>query len=168
MRGKLQLRRDRSTATNEAGEYTLKKLNPGRYFLSAEDESAAKEKQTTESEGSQEGNAPVVVRTFFPKSLDFDSATAIQANPGQDAADTNIQLRRVATYQVRGKVPEANAGGPQKGATVLLSPADTLDSDVLGQGTRVNDDGSFEFRKVLPGSYTLWLTGRYAQNVMPL
>jgi protocatechuate 3,4-dioxygenase beta subunit len=172
IRGRLQLRRDRSTTTNEAGEYTLNKLNPGRYFISADYERAVKEKQTTEketteSEGAQEGNAPVLVLTFFPKSLNFDSATAIQASPGQDAADTNIQLRRAPTYRIRGSVPEANAGGPRKGATVLLSPADTLDSDVLGQRTHVNEDGSFEFRKVLPGSYTLWLTGRYDQNAMP-
>jgi hypothetical protein len=167
LRGRLQLRRDRSATTDQAGEYTLNKLNPGRYFLSADGESAAKEKQTTESEGAQEADPPVLVRTFYPKSLDFDSATPVQASPGQDTADTNIQLRRVPTYRVRGRVAEANAGGPQKGALVLLSPADTLDSDVLGQRTQVNGEGRFEFHKVLPGSYTLWLTGNYDQNVMP-
>ena len=163
-RGKLQLRRNRSTTTNEAGEYTLNKLDSGRYFVSAEYETGGKEKEPAESLSGAEGDAPVLVRTFFPKSLDYESATPIQASAGQDTGDINIQLRRTATYQVTGKVAEWNAVGLQKGATVMLSPESTLDSDVLGQKTRINSDGTFEFQRVLPGSYTLWLTGRYDES----
>ncbi len=163
-RGKLQLRRNRSTTTNEAGEYTLSKLDSGRYFVSAEYQGGEKEKEAAESAAGAESIVPVLVRTFFPKSLDYESATPIQVSAGQDAGDTSIQLRRVATYRVEGRVAESNPGGLQKGATVMLSPENTLDSDVLGQKTRINSDGTFEFRRVLPGSYTLWLTGRYDES----
>jgi hypothetical protein len=168
MRGKLQLRRGNSTSTGKTGEYTLKKLNPGKYYLSAElakhpNNPTAKHgvaPAQTESTESAVSNDMGYVRTFYPNALDFQSATTFEVTPGQHATDAEIRLKKAITYQVRGKI--AQEGGIGR-ATVLLSPRDTLDANVLGMNSRVARDGTFEFTNVLPGAYTLWLIGSFHQ-----
>lgn len=165
MRGKLQLRRGNSTSTDKSGEYTLKKLNPRKYYLSAElskDSDGPREKKGEAApEQTEAPESPVndmsYVRTFYPNALDVQSAASLEVTPGQQAVDANIRLKRAITYQVRGKVAQDGLGR----ATVLLSPRDTLDATVLGMNTRLARDGTFEFKNVLPGSYTLWLIGTF-------
>ncbi len=170
MRGRLQLRRGASATANKAGEYLLKKLNPGRYYLSAEAQQPAKESKAGKQQGAQEETetpeTPAAgigfVRTFYPSALDVQAATPFEIAPGQPVAEADIQLRRAATYEVRGKVAETD--GALRHAAVLLSPRDTLDGNVLGSSSRVTDAGTFEMKNVLPGSYTLWLIGAYSQG----
>jgi 5-hydroxyisourate hydrolase-like protein (transthyretin family) len=170
MRGRLQLRRGTSVSAGKGGEFTLRKLNPGKYYISAEPERTAKkshaqQKEQPAAEAAEAGDvsAPVVtgfVRTFYPSSLDMQSATPFEVVPGQPAADADIRLRRAITYQVSGRVGQTD--GALRRATVLLSPRDTLDSNVLGTSARLADDGTFQVKDVLPGSYTLWLIGTYS------
>ena len=87
------------------------------------------------------------VRTFYPGSLDVQSATPFEIVPGQPVAEANILLRRAATYQIRGSVGQAD--GAVGHATVLLSPHGTLDSNVLGTSSRVAKDGTFEMKGVV-------------------
>ena len=174
MRGRLQLRRGPSTSADKAGEYVLKNLNPGRYYLSAEPARPARrpggQTQPTAAEPISPERAEMpepglgFVRTFYPGSLDVQSATPFEIVPGQPVAEANILLRRAATYQIRGSVGQAD--GAVGHATVLLSPHGTLDSNVLGTSSRVAKDGTFEMKGVLPGDYTLWLIGTYAPGEM--
>lgn len=173
MRGKLQLRRGNSATANEAGEYTLKKLNPGKYYLSAESAlSKESSKQSQEPALEETGkkkpttaNDVGYVRTFYPSGLDVQSATPFELTSGQQGAGADIRLKRAMTYRVQGKVA---ADGGMRVATVLLSPRGTLDANVLGASTHVAKDGTFELKDVLPGSYTLWLIGTYSpEQVSP-
>src|SRR6185437_5547575 len=169
MRGRVQLRRSSSATVSKAGEYTLKNLNPGRYYISAEPQppvkkAAAQHRQTApdkpETPDISAGFVVGFVRTFYPSALDLQSAAPFEILPGQPITEADIRLRRAATYEVRGKV--ALTDGALGHATVLLSPRDTLDSNILGKRARVGNGGAFELKDVLPGSYTLWLIGTYA------
>lgn len=171
MRGHLQLRRGTSVSVGKGGEFTLRKLNPGKYYISAEPGRSAKKPHAPKEQtaaGATEAadvSAAVVagfVRTFYPSSLDMQSATPFEVAAGQLSADADIRLRRAITYQVSGRV--AQTDGALRRATVLLSPRDTLDSNVLGTSARLADDGTFQVKDVLPGSYTLWLIGAYSPN----
>lgn len=167
MRGKLQLRRASSTTAGQLGEYILKKLPPGKYYLSAEtgkiskntrsqnNETAPEKTDVPESAPASEG---AYVRTFYPSVLDVQSAAPLEVAAGQQSTDADIRLKRALVFQVRGRLAQdAGLGRP----SLLLSPRDTLDANIFGTSIHPAKDGTFEFKNVLPGSYTLWLIGTY-------
>lgn len=160
MRGKLQLRRGRSTTAGKAGEYILKKLSPGNYYLSAESAKGSHDTRSPNDEAApvSEGS---YVRTFYPSVLDVQSATLLEVAAGQQSADIDIRMKRAIVYQVRGRVAQDAAIGRP---SLLLSPRDTLDANVFGTSTHPAKDGTFEFKDVLPGSYTLWLIGTFSSG----
>jgi hypothetical protein len=169
MRGRLQLRRGTSVNAGKNGEFTLKKLNPGKYYISAEPEEPGRKprtrKERTAPDATETRDVPAsapggFVRTFYPSALDVQSATPLDIVAGQPTTEADIRLRRATTYQVAGRI--AQVDGALSRATVLLSPRDTLDSNVLGMSARLADDGTFKIKNVLPGSYTLWLIGTYS------
>jgi hypothetical protein len=145
-RGKLQLRRASGATANEAGDYTLKNLSPGKYYVSAEPTSGD------------------LVRAFYPRALDLPSATAIEVSDGQDSPNNVIRLARAATYHVRGRIDPFSSLASGPGAMLSLAPRNTLEADALGRTAQPNPDGTFDIGKVIPGSYTLWLTGSYGSE----
>ncbi|MBV9766285.1 MAG: carboxypeptidase regulatory-like domain-containing protein, partial [Acidobacteriaceae bacterium] len=175
VRGKNQLTRKSATAANKSGEYTLKGLPPGSYYLAAQPAAEAKKGGSDESVGSENAHAagdqspaaakesepgtPELIRTFYPKALDFESATPIEIGPGQDLTGTNIELRRITTYQIRGKIEVSIAASPGRNWTLSFAPRGSLASDVTGRIITPKSDGTFEIQKVAPGSYTLTLSG---------
>ena len=175
-RGKAQLVQRASTTTNNAGEYKLKDLAPGIYYLAAQPagdskkgatQEPAKPEPAHEAVGGNTQSAPAdaesfsleLVRTFYPKAPDFESATPLEIAAGQDLADINVSLRRIVTYQVRGKIEASIAANSGRNWTLLLGPRDSLPSEAAGTIVHPNPDGTFEIPKVAPGSYTLTLTG---------
>lgn len=167
-RGKTQLRRVSEFLTDEQGRYALKTQGAGRYYVVADPDSEATpakpDERTNVSEQPGLASTPEqpvlgLVRTFYPKSLDIESATALDASSGQDTSDVTIQLRRAAAYHIRGKVEGLTAGSSNRGPSVSLGPRGSLSSDGIGQVVRPQADGAFDIPNVLPGSYTLTVTG---------
>jgi hypothetical protein len=140
-RGKMQLRRASSSTANEAGDYVLKNVNPGKYYLVAE--------PTTGD----------LVRTFYPSALELASAGLVEVSAGQDSSNNVIRLARTSTYHVRGRIDPFSSLAAGPSATLSLAPRNTLEADALGRTAQPNADGTFDIDKVIPGSYTLWLTG---------
>ncbi len=175
-RGKAQLSRKSAATADDAGEYKLKGLPPGTYYLAAEPASDSKKVAPAEcatpeavrdAAGGQsppatketEPSGPELIRTFYPKALDFENAAPIEIGAGQTLAETNIQLRRITTYQVRGKIAASPGIDPGRSLNISLAPRNSLASDVIGRIVPVNHDGTFDIQKVAPGAYTLTLTG---------
>jgi hypothetical protein len=171
LRGKTQLRRVSQATTDEQGRYVLKAQGAGKYYLAAapESEEAAKDpgqKDATPNDKPQEQagteGAPGkldLVRTFYPKSLDLEGATALDIPAGQDAPEATIQLRRAAAYHIRGKIEGLASGATSRAPTITLGPRGSFASDGMGEVVRAQADGTFDIRKVVPGSYTLSATG---------
>lgn len=166
LRGKTQLRHVSETSTDEKGKYVLKTQGAGKYYLIAkpdddDDETADQPEQAT---ATPQAARAQLVRTFYPKSLDLDGATALDASSGQDTPDITIQLQRAATYHIRGKIEglaaPANGAPKWKNApSVTLGPRGSISSNGLGDMVRPEADGTFEISDVLPGSYTLTVIG---------
>jgi hypothetical protein len=167
-RGKTQLRRVSESLTDEQGRYALKTQGSGRYYVVAEPDSEATparpDDRTSASEQPALASTPEqpvlgLVRTFYPKSLDIESATALDASSGQDTSDVTIQLRRAAAYHIRGKIEGLTVGSSNREPSISLGPRGSLSSDGIGQVVRPQADGAFDISNVLPGSYTLTVTG---------
>src|ERR1700761_6302316 len=176
-RGRTQLRRVSDSSTDDQGRYALKAQGAGRYYVVAEPADAATEAkaegaknapeqpgETNAAEQPGRTNVPEqpeadLVRTFYPKALDIESATALDTSSGQDTSDVTIQLQRAAAYHIRGKIEGLTQGSSHRGPAISLGPRGSLSSDGIGQVIRPQADGAFDIPMVLPGSYTLTATG---------
>ena len=174
IRGRLQLFRVSQSTTNQAGQYNLAGLSPGKYYLAAEllQRTNAKDAgtpgeakpNTPKSEGSATGQPPMeLVRTYYPKSLDFNSAEAVDVESGQDLSGTVIQLRRVATHHVQGTVSGLTGAAVQRDE-LFLAPKAGVQSASFGRRGKLSPDGKFIFDHVVPGEYTLRLVGNDASS----
>lgn len=168
VRGRTHLRRVSESSTDEQGKYALKTQGAGKYYVVAEPgsetEQAKPEDQTNAPEQPGSDNKPEqpaldLVRTFYPKSMDIESATALDTSSGQDTSDVTIQLKRAAAYHIRGKIEGLTPGSSNRGPSISLGPRGSLSSDGVGQVVKPQSDGTFDIPKVLPGSYTLTVTG---------
>lgn len=156
-RGKTQLRQITEAATDESGKYTLRTQETGRYYVSAELENTPQSKSAGETESPDKPGLELV-RTFYPKSLNIENATPVDISTGQDAPDVTIQLVRTAAHHIRGKIEGLDAGARRP--LITLGPRGSLASDGIGTVAPVGKDGTFDIPKVIPGSYTLSMTGR--------
>lgn len=164
-RGQTQLRLAKSATAGNDGEYSLKKMTPGRYFVAAEPSRSADSKPKETSESPTAGYE--MVRTFYPKSLTLDGAAALDITPGQDAAGITIQLQRALAHRVTGRAEAVGMGDLAQNATVSLAPRGGLPSTGLAKTAKPGKDGSFVIERVVAGSYTLWLTGSYGGADQP-
>jgi hypothetical protein len=162
VRGKTQLRPVSEGSTDEQGKYALEAQGTGRYYIAAEPHS---EQQSGEPESEKPPKDPAtpgsleLVRTFYPKSLDVDNATAIDITTGQDAPDATIELRRAAAYHIRGKIEGLIFPDSGRRPTILLSLRGSVAPGVMGRVVRPQADGTFDIPSVIPRSYTLTLLG---------
>ena len=144
--GKLQPTVVGSGSTDDRGDFGIRGLEPGRYYLRAEPQMTA---ELIASSSGKSGVRPV--RTYFPGAANLQGASVIQVNPGQEVSDTNIQLQAAPAFHVRGKV----AGDASAGVWVSLQPA--LDPSYQGglfDGmTVLSRNGSFDIAAITPGSY---------------
>jgi hypothetical protein len=166
VRGKIQLRRVAEAATDESGKYILRTQESGKYYVSAEVENdPSPTKPEDETRPSEKPNVEFV-RTFYPKSLNSENATPLDMSGGQDVSDVNIQLLRSETHHIRGKIEGLDIDSARP-PMISLAPRGSLASDGLGKVVRAGRDGTFDIQKVIPGSYTLSVTGVDNSNSTP-
>lgn len=169
IRGKMQVFRSGQTNADKSGDYSLRDLPPGKYYLTAEPPgkpspkapvpaSPATSTKGAASDSDAQQPKAQLVRTYYPKSLDLDNAVPVDVQAGQDFSGTNIELRRVATHHIRGKIEGLN-GASARRETLFLSQATGVSSITNGRRARVTEDGQFDFEAVVPGQYTLRLIG---------
>jgi protocatechuate 3,4-dioxygenase beta subunit len=147
-------------ATNDRGEFRIYSLASGRYFVVARPirsdmygmtESTGRRTGAVRAEASRE----YFTTTLYPSTPDVASASPVTVNAGQEVPGIDIQLRKTRTYSVQGKV-----AGLQKGRRYSLSlqQQDAASSGSFGMSRASAirpEDGSFAFRGVPPGRYTL-------------
>lgn len=143
--------------TDDLGQYRLYGLAPGRYYVSAV------QRDWNEVTGDREFIAASAVqgergyvKTYYPGTPDIGRASLIVAKEGEEIAGTDIPLKQVAVYRIRGKVFNAvTHKGGSEAYLALISRTKRLEWD-FGGGQQVHkSDGSFEFPGVVPGSYLL-------------
>jgi hypothetical protein len=117
-----------ATLTDNTGRYRLDGIPPGRYFIAA---------------------GLIGAFTFLPGTTDESKATPVSVTANAVTENADFNLAASAGVRIRGVVGMVAGNFPKAREVTLtgLTPEPKL--------TAVQPDGSFEFRGVLPGTYTL-------------
>jgi Carboxypeptidase regulatory-like domain len=154
--GKKQLLSSGMGSTNDLGEYRIYGLAPGRYYLKASLETYMDE---TAVDRSAFPAAESYVPTYYPGSAAAAAAVPLEVSAGAQLRGMNLTLAKARTFRVSGRV----AGWPN--VTVEFFPRGLL-RWASGDEQHVTDQkGNFEINDVLPGAYTLTVSGWKDDNV---
>jgi protocatechuate 3,4-dioxygenase beta subunit len=138
--------------TNDLGQYRFGNLAPGKYVVTAGDQSPIS-RGAVDSEGRRLSDEGVTV-TFYPRSTDIAGAVPIELASGTRAEGIDISLRRARMATLSGRANLANQERPNRSVQIhLSSPGNPLVS--MNTSAREDLDGSFELRGVPPGLYII-------------
>ena len=130
-----------SAMTNDLGEFRLFGVAPGKYYFRAS------------PWGSRRGgdNEETFVAAYYPGALDPSGAAAMDLRPGQEIRGIDFTVRRARTVTARGRVIK-----PMGAASVQIGFTQIIEESTTSTSTDLKDpDGKFEWRGMMPGSYTL-------------
>jgi len=135
-----------SGSTNDLGEFRISGLRAGRYKITAFPPQGAGPSNLKESNNGKDQS--VYLTTHYPGVLDEVQAVSVEIHPG---AETRINFGLLAgrAFRVSGTVTGVPSGGAM--TQLMLLPKGGVSSGVAPQ--QLGEGGSFEFTKVLPGSY---------------
>ncbi|MBK5293401.1 MAG: carboxypeptidase regulatory-like domain-containing protein [Acidobacteriia bacterium] len=153
--GKRQLMPSNGANTNDLGEYRLAGITPGKYYLSARKQNRDWRpgmNRRPEAGGTETDYLAV----FYPDARDASTSTPLELTVGQTLNGMDLRLRKVPVSRVRGRV--VNAGGSGSMVFLLSNVPGRFSTMGLRPVPVSPQDGSFEFRGVVPGSYTLVAT----------
>ncbi len=146
--GELRVQGYDSAETDERGQYRIRRISPGRYFVSARKPGAGwkQEDHSPKTPGTHYDS----VLTFYPGALNLASAVPVEVTAGKEMSGVDIKLLTVPVFRISGRVAAKGATG-----TVTLMPSDTAsDFDELQRHAIIDPHtGDFEFRQVPAGSY---------------
>ncbi len=154
-RGKRQLMPSGTAMTDDLGEYRIFGLAPGKYYLTVRYRQPNQMMTQDRTPGGepQEGYAA----TYFPGTNDPAGAAPIEPAAGTQLRGIDVTLRKTRTVRIRGRVVNTLGEQVPRNTMLRLLPKDQFFggffSDMV---TRVQpQQGTFEFRGVAPGAYTL-------------
>src|SRR5258708_419627 len=157
VRGRRELTPSGVSGTDDLGEYRIFGLAPGKYYVSATYRrwNMMMGKDGTPGGAPEEGYAP----PYFPGTTDPAGAVAIDVSAGSVLAGTDVTLRKIHTVRIRGRVANAAGDGLPSHTMLRLMPRNSrfggFYSQMWTQALR-NRGGTFEFRDVAPGAYSVW------------
>ncbi len=140
--GTRQLHDVGSAETDDLGRYRLTRLPAGRYYVQAEPGSKLS--------NWDKRNAPA----YYPSAFDVSEAKTAAVEAGDVTAGIDIKLARIEGVDITGRVVAPSRTAIPPGFPVMIlheHPAGVLSS----RGPDFMRDGSFTFRHVRPGTYTL-------------
>jgi protocatechuate 3,4-dioxygenase beta subunit len=154
VRGRRQLQVAGAGTTNDLGEFRMRDLPPGRYYLSAGDRTATLGLQERAGRAGAALEGPIT--TYYPNGADVSSAAPIDVTAGGETRGIDIRLLRSKVYTVRGKGVDAS-GAPGAGIVSFARKDDTNIPGLLNArgNAQLRPDGTFEFRNIVPGTYVL-------------
>jgi len=151
--------------TNEAGEYTIRGVNPGRPYLLL----AAPLQQITNPvsgvPSDPEQRKPVVAPTYYPGTERPEGGLAVAIRPGERREHVDIRMVQTASFCAEGVVqpdiPDepmrfeltSGSGGPVQGRVRTVTAA--VNFLLLPQGVLTGPEGRFRVCELAPGTYRL-------------
>jgi hypothetical protein len=145
-RGRREFHDVARAATNDAGEYRITDLAPGKYYIRAKPPGSLKAKP-----GSDKAYVPI----YYPAANDPSRSVALVLRAGEELAGIDMNLVPVHAVHIRGRVMNARTSSPSKEAevTLLSDQGETIFSP--GEIFSAGAQATFEFQGVPPGSYVL-------------
>jgi protocatechuate 3,4-dioxygenase beta subunit len=159
--GKRQLQPMRYANSNDRGDYRFYGLAPGRYYVSATyspiyalmmaGAMLGEPSARAQTQG-DEGYAP----TYYPGTTEESRATPVEVKTGVEIPGIDFNLLPVRTVRVRGRVVN-EVGGELRDAWVTIHPRQSgfMYMGPENQAVLDKERGTFEFRSVAPGAYTV-------------
>ena len=137
--------------TDDRGVYRLYGLSPGRYKVSAGQDSGT---------FSGTRGPKYYQRVFYPDAIDIARATIVEVIAGGEARNIDIKLGpRAMTYAVSGRVIDVEnqplAGVRISLGTVQQGEGQSFVSSLFGPGAATNSQGEFRAEGITPGHYAL-------------
>lgn len=141
-------------STNDLGEYRMFGIPPGSYVIQA-----APQREMGQTMPEPNFNLKPeddYVNTYYPGTMDSTTAAPVQVKSGVELRGIDIKMVKARVVRVRGNVTGIGSRPPM-GAFLLMMPKDRgwgggLD---MRQAMVTDAKGSFEFRGVTAGQYTL-------------
>jgi hypothetical protein len=140
-----------SPVSNDAGEYRLPGLPPGRYYLQAATRSGGEAERDRSAKPREED----YVTSYYPGTADPSIAAPVDVLPGQTVSGVNITVVKSHVTRVSGRVAN-QTGVADRGGILALTPSGP--AEIFGLNASPGPNGEFEFRGVPPGPY--WLDVR--------
>ena len=134
------------TTTNEAGEYRIPGLVPGKYYVRAKPPGSL----TTKT-----GSDRTYIPLYYPAANDQTHSAALVLRAGEELAGMDMNLMPVHTIHIRGRVINARTSLPSKEAEVTLLSDQGETIFLPGKNFSAGGQANFEFQGVPPGSYVL-------------
>jgi hypothetical protein len=136
--------------TDEAGEFRIGKLQPGRYRLYA---IPPRRFATSEGPGQPESR---LGWTYAPSGQDLDGAATFDLSAGQTLDRIEVKLPILPSVHLRGKLESGGDNGGMMPRWIIAEKTEngrlTSWFSVMG---RIRKDGTFDLGGISPGVYTL-------------
>jgi hypothetical protein len=132
--------------TNEAGEYRIPDLVPGKYYIRA---------KPPGSLATKAGSDKAYIPLFYPAANDQGHSAALVLRAGEELAGIDMNLVPVHAVHIRGRVINARSSKPSKEAEVTLLSDQGETIFLPGRNFSVGGEANFEFQGVPPGSYVV-------------
>jgi Carboxypeptidase regulatory-like domain len=144
--GRRELQDVAHAVTNDAGEYRIESLAPGKYYIRTKPPASLKAKP-----GSEKAYVPI----YYPAASDQAHSVALVLRAGEELVGIDMALIPVHTVHIRGTVINGRTLLPSKEAEVTL--LSDQGETVFLPGKSFSDGGqaNFDFPSIPPGSYVL-------------
>ena len=141
-------------ATNDLGEFRLFDLEPGRYYLSAEEQNYQWVVNRQIPEDAQKTAAKGRTKIYYPNAIDPERASPVSVKEGEEIPKVDFIMREVPVFRVRGRiVNQISKSG--RGMHLELRRRNQRQYWSSAASAPVKDDGSFELAEVASGEYSL-------------
>jgi hypothetical protein len=140
---------DTSGTTDTRGQYTIRALLPGRYYVRVAVSSYLKTAEAARA--ASLGLAPV----YYPNADALSGALRVEVSPGAATPLIDFRLRPSPTFHLRGTV-SGNLGADPVAYVEIQSCTSGLRGDgVIMAAAIVHADGGFDAERIPPGTYCL-------------
>jgi hypothetical protein len=134
--------------TDEQGVYRIAMLPEGRYLVSAGMTEWARMTMRT-------GSSVYYPQTYHPGVRDPSKARVVEISEGAETAGVDILIAEaMKTYNIKGRVVNAQTGDPVEGAAIHYTGYEMGVSS--SRPAKSNANGEFQFQGLLPGKYKIY------------
>lgn len=138
----------RSANTNDLGEFQLINLEPARYYFRVTVQRRMFLPAHTRGAHAQQAYPAV----YYPNASEVAQATSQEVTAGSQLTGIDFRLHQTSAYRVSGKVIDGQTGQAAHNVFVQIQTRDLAFG--MGNGSaQVQQDGTFEIRGVVGGSY---------------
>jgi protocatechuate 3,4-dioxygenase beta subunit len=150
--GQKRLQTSNGGGTDAEGNFSIGDLAAGSYYVTASAQPVVL------NNAIQKGPEETYVNTYYPGVTDPSGAIPVQVTAGGIVRGTEIRMRKVQAYRVRGKLAGRAGEAVQPNSSLRLTSKDgtNLRQQLVSSVLR---DGSFNFERVIPGTYILETQG---------